>query len=153
MITELRAADTVLIGAPMYNLSVPAALKAWIDRVTFPGAFRDPETGTSLLKDTRVIVVAARGGAYGPGTPRQAMDFQVSYLRAYFGKQGVPDENISVITAEMTLAGLAPHLARFRPQAETSLAAARAEITELAAPAERYNAGGRDGCQRSASAC
>ena len=55
-----------------------------------------------------MVVVAARGGGDGPGT---------SYLRAYFGKQGVPDENITVITAEWTPAGLAPHLSRFRPAA------------------------------------
>lgn len=132
LITELLAADTVLIGAPMYNLSVTAALKAWIDRITFPGAFRDPETGTSLLRDTRIVVAATRGGAYGPGASHQGMDFQTSYLRAYFGKQGVPDDNISVVAAEMTLAGLAPHLARFWSAAEASLASARAEITALA---------------------
>ncbi len=47
LISELLAAGTVLIGAPMYNYSVPASLKAWIDRVSFPGAFTDPETGCS----------------------------------------------------------------------------------------------------------
>ncbi|HEY6423100.1 MAG TPA: NAD(P)H-dependent oxidoreductase [Pseudonocardiaceae bacterium] len=78
----------MLIGAPMYNYSVPASLKAWIDRVSFPGAFTDPDTGDSLLHATRVVVITARGGAYGPGTPRQAWDFQTPYLRAYFGTQG-----------------------------------------------------------------
>jgi FMN-dependent NADH-azoreductase len=129
MITELLQADTILIGAPMYNFSIPAALKAWIDRVTFPGAFLDPGTGDSLLKNTNVIVAAARGGGYGPGTPLAAMDFQTTYLRAYFTRHGVPDHNIKLITAEMTLAELAPHLAGFRPLAEESLAAALAGIT------------------------
>jgi FMN-dependent NADH-azoreductase len=90
LITELLGADTVLIGAPMYNFSVPAALKAWIDRVTFPGAFTDPDTGDSLLHGTTVVVITARGGAYGPGTPRQAWDFHTPYLRAYFGEQVWP---------------------------------------------------------------
>jgi FMN-dependent NADH-azoreductase len=84
LINELLAARIVLIGTPMYNFSVPAALKAWIDRVTFPGAFTDPVTGDSLLRHTTLVVVAARGGAYGPGTPRRDCDFQVPYLRAYF---------------------------------------------------------------------
>jgi FMN-dependent NADH-azoreductase len=134
LIREVRAADTILIGAPMYNLSVPAALKAWIDRVTFPGGFTDPDTGESVLAGTRVVVVvAARGGAYGPGTPAKASDFQVPYLRAYFRRYGVPDENIRCVVAELTLAGLAPHLARLRPEAGRSLSAATAAVRAAAA--------------------
>ncbi|MFG2224940.1 hypothetical protein [Streptomyces sp. NPDC048644] len=84
------------------------------------------------------MVISTRGGAYGPGTPREAWDFQTPYLRAYFGRQGVADEDIRVVCAEMTLAKLVPHLARFRPPAADSLAAARAEVTALAcAPARR----------------
>lgn len=133
LIGELLAADTVLIGAPLYNYSVPAALKAWIDRVSFPGAFTDPGTGDSLLRGTTVVVVTARGGAYGPGSPREGCDFQVPYLRAYFRKQGVAGKNVHVVTAELTLAGVVPHLARFQPQGARSLGAARAEVATLAA--------------------
>lgn len=132
LIAELLAADTVLIGASMYNYSVSALLKAWIDRVTFPGAFLDPDTGASLLRDKRIVVLAARGGAYGPGSPREGWDFQLPYLRTYFGKHGVPEENLRFVTAELTVAGLMPHLAHLEPQAVTSLAAARAEVTALA---------------------
>lgn len=60
LVDELLAADTVLIGAPMYNFSVPAALKAWLDRVAFPGAFTDPGTGESRLKGVRVVVISSR---------------------------------------------------------------------------------------------
>ncbi|GAA3682221.1 NAD(P)H-dependent oxidoreductase [Nonomuraea antimicrobica] len=132
LINELLAADTVLIGAPMYNYGVPAALKTWIDRVSFPGAFSDPDTGDSLLRDTRVVVITARGGAYGPGTPREGWDFLTPYLRAYFAEHGVPDENLFVVTAELTMAGLMPHLAAFRPLAASSLATARSEVIALA---------------------
>ncbi|MFF3908047.1 FMN-dependent NADH-azoreductase [Streptomyces sp. NPDC001848] len=132
LISELRAADTVLLGVPMYNFSVPAALKAWIDRVTFPGAFLDPGTGGSALSDTRVVVVMARGGAYGPGTPRAAFDFQRPYLRAWFTDHGVAEDNLHFVQAEMALASLVSHLARFRDQADASLAAARKELAELA---------------------
>lgn len=132
LIRELRTADTVLLGVPMYNFSVPAALKAWIDRVTFPGAFLDPESGGGALRDTRVVVAMARGGAYGPGTPREAFDFQRPYLHAYFTDHGVAEENLHFVQAEMALAGLVPGLARFRELADASLAAARAELTELA---------------------
>jgi FMN-dependent NADH-azoreductase len=133
LIREVRLADTILIGAPMYNLSVPAALKAWIDRVTFPGGFTDPDTGESVLAGTRVMVVAARGGAYGPGTPAEDSDFQVPYLRAYFRRYGVQEANIRCVVAELTLAGLAPHLARRRPEAGRSLSAATAAVRTAAA--------------------
>ncbi len=66
-VIELLAADTVLIGVPMYDFSVPAALKAWIDRVTFPAAYVDPDTGAPLLRGTRVVLAIARGGGYGSG--------------------------------------------------------------------------------------
>jgi FMN-dependent NADH-azoreductase len=132
LITELLETETVVLGVPMYNFSIPAALKAWIDRVTFPGALNDPDTGAGLLGDTSVVLITARGGAYGPCTPRQAYDFQIPYLRAYFAERGVREENLHVVTAEMTLAPLAPHLADFRPLAARSLAAARQEVTTLA---------------------
>ncbi|MFC1436303.1 FMN-dependent NADH-azoreductase [Streptacidiphilus sp. N1-3] len=132
LVAELLAADTVLIGAPMYNYSVSASLKAWMDRVNFPGAFTDPATGDQLLRATRVVVVSARGGAYGPGTPREAWDFQTPYLRAYLESLGLAGQNLRFVSAEMTLSTLVPQLAEFRPLAADSLAAARAELTALA---------------------
>ncbi|MFI9721271.1 NAD(P)H-dependent oxidoreductase [Streptomyces sp. NPDC052396] len=133
LIEELRGAHTVLLGVPMYNFTVPAALKSWIDRVTFPGAFTAPESGASLLAGTRVVVVVARGGGYGPGTPREAYDFQVPYLRAYFGNLGVAEDRLRFIKAELTRAGDIPALTRFQDLAKESLAAAQAEVSALAA--------------------
>ncbi|MFB9907608.1 FMN-dependent NADH-azoreductase [Allokutzneria oryzae] len=132
LITELLSADTVLLGVPMYNFSIPASLKAWIDRITFPGAYTDPATGASLLRGTRVVVVTARGGSYGPGTPREAFDFQEPYLRAYFGDLGVSTEDMLFVHAEMTLATIVPKLDRFRAMAESSLAAAQDAVSTLA---------------------
>lgn len=143
LIREVRAASIVLIGAPMYNLSVSAALKAWIDRVTFPGAFTDPGTGTSVLGETQVVIAAARGGAYGRGTPGQGLDFQVPYLRAYFRRQGVAESGIHVVSAELTVAGFTPGLASLRPVAERSLAQARAAVVDLAAAISPVLAAGR----------
>lgn len=133
LVTELLAADTVLLGVPMYNFSVPASLKAWIDRITFPGVFTDPGTGESLLRGTEVVVVTARGGGYGPGTPRESFDFQAPYLRMYFGELGVAKEDLHLVHAELTRAGSTPETARFREPAERSLAEARAAVTALAA--------------------
>ncbi|GLZ13910.1 FMN-dependent NADH-azoreductase [Actinomadura sp. NBRC 104425] len=133
LVEEVRAADTILIGAPMYNFSVPAALKAWIDRITFPGAYLDPETGAGVLRDTAVVVVTARGGAYGPQTPRHGCDFQEPYLRAYFREHlGVPEDNLRFVHAEMTMAEHLPQLAHLRDFAARSLAEARAEVAALA---------------------
>lgn len=141
LITELLAADTVLVGVPMYNFSVPASLKAWIDRVTFPGAFTDPTTGNSLLNGTRVVVVTARGGGYGPGTPREAFDFQAPYLQIYFGSLGAAEEDLCFVHAEMTRAGDVPELIRFQALAASSLTAARAAVTALAAQPTGHPAG------------
>ncbi|MFD0658622.1 NAD(P)H-dependent oxidoreductase [Thermocatellispora tengchongensis] len=123
----------MLLGVPMYNFTVPAALKAWIDRITFPGAFTDPGTGQSLLERTKVVVVEARGGCYRPGTPREGFEFQARYLRAYFTDLGVREENLHFVCAEMTRAADNPALARFRSMGASSLAAARSAVTALAA--------------------
>ncbi|MFJ6656629.1 FMN-dependent NADH-azoreductase [Streptomyces sp. NPDC091377] len=133
LVDELLAADTLLLGVPMYNFSVPASLKAWIDRVTFPGAFTDPDSGESLLRDTRVICVLARGGAYGPGTPRERSDFQAPYLRAYFGNLGVTD--LTVVAAELTRVDVLHHLAGLEDLAAASLAGAEETIRSLVRPA------------------
>ncbi|MFF7422530.1 FMN-dependent NADH-azoreductase [Streptomyces smyrnaeus] len=133
LVEEVLAADVLLLGVPMYNLTVPAALMAWIDRVSFPGALLDPGTGDSLLRDKHVVVVGARGGGYGPGAPRAGLDFQVPYLRGYFTDRGVPAQQLHFVTAELTRAGDVPRMAPLRPQAARSLAAAREAVTELAA--------------------
>ncbi|MFF7990091.1 NAD(P)H-dependent oxidoreductase [Kitasatospora xanthocidica] len=133
LIEELRTAGTLLLGSPMYNLTVSTGLKAWIERVSFPGAYLDPDTGDRLLRDTRVVVVAVRGGGYGPGTPREHFDFQLPYLRAYFGHLGVAAEHLHVVTAELTRAADVPALNGLEPLAAESLAAAEARLDALAA--------------------
>ncbi|MFD4697502.1 hypothetical protein [Streptomyces niveus] len=104
--------------------------------MTFPGAYVDPDTGSSLLRDTRVVVVTARGGGgYGPGTPREAYDFQTPYLRTYFGELGVADRNLRFTHAETTRSGDVPALAAFQEMTAHSLAAARTAMTDLATSA------------------
>lgn len=127
LVTELREAGTVLLGVPMYNFSVPAALKAWIDRVTFPGVF------ANALGDTRFVVITARGGAYGPGTPREGFDFQEPYLRAYLTNLGVRPDNLAFVHAELTRVGDIPALAGLEDLSEKSLARAEERILELVA--------------------
>ncbi|GAA1601195.1 NAD(P)H-dependent oxidoreductase [Kribbella hippodromi] len=122
LIDEVRSAELLLIGTPLYNYSLPGALKTWIDRVSFPGAF----TG-GVLEDTQVVVITASGGAYGAGSPREGWDHQTPYLRAYFTNHGVRD--LKFIQAELTLTGLVDSLAYLKPLADASLAQAWDEVT------------------------
>lgn len=88
-INELRAADAVVIGLPMYNFGVPSMFKAWIDHVARAGVtFRYTENGPEgLLEDRKVMVFAARGGVYR-GTP---MDTQTDYVTHVLNFIGIRD--------------------------------------------------------------
>ncbi|KOX12939.1 NAD(P)H dehydrogenase [Saccharothrix sp. NRRL B-16348] len=131
LIAEVKAADTVLLGVPMYNYGVPSSLKAWLDWILVPELFADQETGEGVLTGTRVVVVTARGGSYAPGTPRHSFDFQEPYLRAVFGAVGL-DRDLEFVHAELTLAGVVPHMAQFRELAVASLEDAHRVVRKLA---------------------
>jgi FMN-dependent NADH-azoreductase len=92
ILDEFLAADIVVIGAPMYNFTIPSQLKAWIDRILTAGkTFRYTESGPEgLAGDKRVIVASARGGIYSEG-PASAIDFQETYLKQVFGFIGITD--------------------------------------------------------------
>jgi FMN-dependent NADH-azoreductase len=77
---EFLAADIIVIGAPMYNFTIPSQLKAWIDRILIPGkTFQYSHGGvTGLAGDKRVVVVISRGGFYGPDTPYAAADLRAA---------------------------------------------------------------------------
>jgi FMN-dependent NADH-azoreductase len=88
---EFLAADIVVLGAPMYNFTIPSQLKAWIDRIviagkTFTYGANGPE---GLAGNKRVIVAISRGGFYGANTPMAALEHLESYLRGVFGFIGV----------------------------------------------------------------
>ncbi|MFD1543209.1 FMN-dependent NADH-azoreductase [Nonomuraea guangzhouensis] len=121
LVEQLLAADVLLLGVPMYNFTVPAALKAWIDRVTLPWL---------PLKGKSAVVLSARGGGYGPGTPRERFDFQEPYLRAYFSVLGLDD--VEFVHTELTHATVMPFLAQFREQHEASHKAALDAVRTLA---------------------
>jgi FMN-dependent NADH-azoreductase len=99
VLNEFLSADVVVIGAPMYNFSIPSQLKAWIDRIAVAGkTFRYIESGPQgLAGGKRVIVVSSRGGVYSAG-PATAYDFQETYLRTVLGFLGVTD--VEFIRAE-----------------------------------------------------
>ena len=105
VLEEFLAADTVVIGAPMYNFTLPTQLKAWIDRVAVAGkTFRyGPNGPEGLAGNKRVIIAISRGGLYGPGTPAAALEHVETYLRGVFGFLGVTD--LEFIVAEGLLLG------------------------------------------------
>ncbi|MCW2411086.1 MULTISPECIES: FMN-dependent NADH-azoreductase [unclassified Sphingobium] len=97
VLAEFLDADTVVIGAPMYNFTISTQLKAWIDHIAVAGkTFRYDESGNAigLAGDKRVIVALSRGGFYGAGTPAAAVEHAESYLRAVFGFIGIVPEFI-----------------------------------------------------------
>ncbi|MEU7899277.1 NAD(P)H-dependent oxidoreductase [Nonomuraea sp. NPDC049152] len=117
MLAEVVAADVILIGTPMYNFSIPSSLKAWLDQITFP---------KMSLKGRSFVVTSARGGAYGPGTPREPVDHQERYLRDFFeGHFAVTD--VTFINAELVNALIDPRLAHLREAHVESVERARKE--------------------------
>jgi FMN-dependent NADH-azoreductase len=91
VLDEFIAADIVVLGAPMYNFTIPSQLKAWIDRIVVAGkTFKYGANGAEgLAGDKRVIVAVSRGGFYGAGTPAAVGEHLESYLRFVFGFIGV----------------------------------------------------------------
>ena len=94
VLDEFLAADVVVIGAPMYNFTVPSQLKAWIDRIAVAGkTFHYTANGPEgLVKDKRVIVALARGNFYGEGAPAAPLEHLETYLKGMFNFIGVEPE-------------------------------------------------------------
>ncbi|AYY89310.1 FMN-dependent NADH-azoreductase [Acinetobacter baumannii] len=121
---EFLSSDIVVIGAPMYNFSFPSQLKAWLDRLSVAGkTFRYTENGPQgLVEGKRVIIASSRGGVYSEGSPAEALDYQETYIKAFFNFIGVTD--ITFVRAE----GIA-----FGPEArQAALDNAAAQIAQLA---------------------
>jgi FMN-dependent NADH-azoreductase len=91
VLTEFLAADIVVLGAPMYNFTIPSQLKAWIDRIVVAGkTFKYGAQGAEgLAGNKRVILAISRGGFYGAGTPAAVGEHLETYLRFVFGFIGV----------------------------------------------------------------
>ncbi|MFI9050506.1 FMN-dependent NADH-azoreductase [Streptomyces sp. NPDC053427] len=112
---ELEKADAVLIGAPMYNFTIPSTLKAWLDQVIIMGRTAGAEPSS---KGTPVTVVASRGGSYAPGTPREGMEYVLNYLEAVLGSGLGLD--VDFIVPELTMAPANEAMADLIPKYEAS---------------------------------
>jgi FMN-dependent NADH-azoreductase len=98
LVSELKAADTLILAAGMINFGIPSTLKSYIDHILRPGAtFRYTENGPEgLVRGKKVYFVVARGGVYSQG-PMQALNFQDTYLKAALGLIGLTDiETIAI---------------------------------------------------------
>jgi FMN-dependent NADH-azoreductase len=115
LIEELEQADAVLIGAPMYNFTIPSTLKAWLDNVILIGRTAGE---AHSAKGTPVTVVASRGGSYAPGTPREPFEYVQNYLTAILADTLALD--LDFIVPELTLAPHNPAMAELVPLFEAS---------------------------------
>src|SRR5690348_5059387 len=97
VLDEFMSADTVVIGAPMYNFTLPTQLKTWIDRIVIAGTtFRYTANGPEgLATGKRVIVALARGGFYNAGSPASALEHLETYLRGIFNFIGIEPEFVA----------------------------------------------------------
>jgi FMN-dependent NADH-azoreductase len=123
LIDEVVKADTIVIGAPMYNFTIASPLKAWIDQVVRVGktVLFGPNGPQGVLEGKRVVVLTSRGGSFRPGTPTAQFDHQEPYLRHILAFIGLRD--VTFIHAENQKPGAL---------AESSRAAAIAQIQQAA---------------------
>jgi FMN-dependent NADH-azoreductase len=128
LIAEIQRADTLILGLPLYNFGPPSTIKSWVDHLIAPGISLDPETHEGLLTEKELIVLAARGGGYGPGTPRDGWDHAEPWLPHGLSLTGLVPR---FITAELQLAYTQAPMAELIPLADASRAAAEAAIDEL----------------------
>ncbi len=100
LVSQFLAADVVVVGAPMYNFSIPTQLKAWIDRIAQAGrTFTYTEKGPQgLAGGKKIIVASSRGGVYSTNPALAGLDHQESYLRTVFGFFGITD--VAFVRAE-----------------------------------------------------
>ena len=93
LVSQFLAADVVVVGAPLYNFSVPSQLKAWIDRIAQAGrTFTYTATGPKGLAGGKTVIVAStRGGVYSTSEGGRAMEHQETYLQTVFGFLGITD--------------------------------------------------------------
>ena len=99
-VSRALTADIIVIGAPMYNFSIPSQLKGWIDRVSVAGrTFKYGANGPEgLVKGKKVFVASARGGVYSGSSPMAGLDHQETYLLGVLAFIGLTD--VTVIRAE-----------------------------------------------------
>ena len=137
LVDELLAADTVVIGAPMYNLTVSAPLKGWIDQIVRAGrtVLWSASGAEGVLKGKKVFVLTSRGGSFRPGTPTAQYDHQEPYLRHILGFIGLTD--VTFIHAENQKPGELAEPSRSAALKQLQVAASGGSVAEQVVPAQQ----------------
>jgi len=130
LIAELTAADVVVVGAPMYNYSLPSTLKAWIDHIHVLGVTAPFDADVQPLAGKPAVVVASQGASYDDGGPTAGWDHAVPVLERVLGS--ALGMSVSVITTSLTLADRVPALAGQLDRSNRELAQAHDEATQTA---------------------
>jgi FMN-dependent NADH-azoreductase len=136
LLAELISADVLLIGAPLYNYSLPSSLKAWIDHIHVPGTTAPFDDDVRPLAGRPAVIVSSRGGSYDDGTPTAGWDHAVPVLNLILST--ALGMSVSVITTNLTLAEKVPAMIGDIPRSRAELALAH----ESAAEAGRRLGGG-----------
>ncbi len=102
LVAEIQAADHIVIGTPMFNFSIPAVLKAWIDQIVRVGVTVSADN-VGLLTGKKATVILATGGDFSPGSPVEAYNQASGYLRQLFGWIGITD--VEIVLADRARAG------------------------------------------------
>ena len=137
LVSQFLAADVIVIGAPLYNFTIPSQLKAWIDRIAQIGrTFKYADKGPVGLAGGKTIIVASsRGGMYSTSEGGQAMEHQESYLKVVFGFFGITD--VRFVRAEGVAMGPDAKALAFASadkdiQAQTAVAANQPQVAQAA---------------------
>ncbi|MFD7862255.1 FMN-dependent NADH-azoreductase [Streptomyces sp. NPDC059783] len=123
LIEEFLGAEAYVFTVPMYNLAMPSVFKAWLDQIIVGGRTLN-HAGASPVAGRPALVISARGGGYGPGTPKEGLDYLVPTLEAVLGRDDLLGLDVTTVIPELTMAPHAPALAPLLPLHEASMTAA-----------------------------
>ncbi|MEU3983774.1 NAD(P)H-dependent oxidoreductase [Streptomyces sp. NPDC026672] len=139
LVEEFLGADAYLFAVPLYNYSMPSVFKAWLDHTMVVG--RTIGLGSSVPSAGRpALVVSARGGGYGPGSPQHGKDFLVPTLETVLGDPNLMALDVRTITPELTYALIAEPLRHLLPQHRSSLEEAHTQALRQAEEFARITA-------------
>ncbi len=130
VLAELRAADVLVVGAPMYNYSIPSFLKTWLDHVHVPGLMAPFDSDTQPMKGRPAVIVSSRGAIYDVDTATATWDHTVPPLELILGT--ALGMELHIVTVSRTLSTSVPSMAGEQGRYEEELAAAEAQLRELA---------------------
>lgn len=129
LIAEIIGAQEIVVSTPMWNWSIPSALKAYFDQIIMSGTL-DASVNRGLT-GKKITFIVAHGGSYAKGAPKEGWDFSTGYLKLIARALGATD--VEVIAAEFTLAGVAPGMEAFIDAKAASIEKARQNARSRAA--------------------